>query len=346
MTGKQRVIEVMSGRPADRTPVMPIIHNALAKYAGQSLGSYFTDARTMADVIVGGCERFGFDGVQLTLGVTGEAQALGARVDQPAEGAPLLREHILADMSRLDSLRGIDPNAAGRLPLYHEAVADVCRRIGGQTFVLTTLRGPLNIASQLRGVEDVLVDMLQQPDEVARLLDFATDVAVRVSRPSLDAGADGLIFGEATCSPNFISPKMYRELVLPRHKRLVAEVKAQGWRFVALHICGNVVPILEDMISTGLDFVDIDYQVPADRAIALSAGRVALRGNLDPIAVFYNGSPDEVRKTTADLCRAVAGSRWIASTGCDIPPGTPADNVAAFVDTVRATASWSHKRLF
>ena len=337
MTGKQRVIAAMTSQPVDRLPVMPIVHTALARIAGESLGRYFTDAQAMADVIVRGFEQFGFDGVQLSLGVTGEAQALGAKVEQPPEGAPMLREHILADMSRLDSLRTIDPAHAGKMPLYHTALADVARRIGDRAFVLTTLRGPLNIASQLRGVEDVLVDMLQQPEEVGRLLDFATDVAVRVSKPSLDAGADGLIFGEATCSPNFISPKLYRSLVLPRHKRLIAELKAQGWRFVALHICGNIVPIIDDMISTGLDFMDVDHQVPVDRAVQLSAGRVALRGNLDPIAVFFNGSPDTVREATATLCRAAAGSRWIASTGCDIPPGTRPENIAAFADAVRAS---------
>lgn len=336
MTGKQRIIAAMTGQAVDRMPVMPIMHTALARITGQSLGRYFTDARAMADVIVGGYERFGFDGVQLSLGVTGEAQALGARVDQPEEGAPLLREHILSDMSRLDSLRGIDLTPAGRMPLYHAALEDVSRRIGSHAFVLTTLRGPLNIASQLRGVEDVLIDMLEKPEATGALLDFATDVAVKVSRPSLDAGADGLVFGEATCSPNFISPKLYRSLVLPRHKRLIAEVKAQGWKFVALHICGNIVPIIDDMISTGLDFMDIDHQVPAGRAIELSAGRVALRGNLDPIADFFNGSPDKVRETTSALCRAAAGARWIASTGCDIPPGTKAEVVTAFADAVRA----------
>lgn len=337
MTGKERVIGVMSGRPVDRTPAMPILHTGLAAFAGVPLGRYFSDAGAMADVIAGGHERFGFDGVQLSLGVTGEAQALGAKVDQPPEGPPLLREHVVKDYGVLDDLRRLDPATGGRMPLYHAAVAEVSRRIGNRAFVLSTLRGPLNIASQLRGVEDVLVDMIEQPEAVGRLLDFATDMALRVARPSLEAGADGLVFGEATASPNFISPKLYRSLVWPRHKRLVEEVRAMGWQCVGWHICGNIVPIIEDMIATGADFFDVDHQVPAPRAIELSAGQVALRGNLDPIGVFFQGSADKVRAETADLCRAVTGARWIAGSGCDIPPGTKLECVAAFAETVAAS---------
>ncbi len=287
----------------------------------------------MADVIVEGFHRFGFDGVQLTLGVTGEAGGLGAEVAQPPDAAPVLKERLLADLSRLPDLRRRDPAAGGRMPMYNQAVANVARRIGGAVFVLSTLRGPLNIASQLRGVEDMLIDMLQSPAVAGEVLDFATDVALQVSRAALDSGADGLAFGEATCSPNFISPDMYRALVQPRHCRLIAGLRAMGWRCVGLHICGNITPILDDMIATGVDFLDVDYQVPAADAIAMSHGRVALRGNLNPAGTLLRGTPDAVRAEAAELRRAAADARWIISSGCDIPPGTPAANIAALCET-------------
>lgn len=336
MTGRQRVENIMNGRPADRLPVMPILHSALAPIAGVPLGKYFSDADAMADVIVQGRERFGFDGVQLTLGVTAEPEALGARVEQPAEGAPLLKEHLLADDSALASLRGRDVVSRGRLPMYHAAVEKVVRRVGSDTFVLSTLRGPLNMASQLRGVEDMLIDMIRRPEVVAQILEFTTDVAIKVSRASLDAGAHGLAFGEATCSPNFISPKMYRALVNPWHLRLIGALKEIGCPCAGLHVCGNITPILDDLISTGADFLDVDYQVPVEQAVAKAGGRVALRGNLNPTKVFMQGTPQQVRDETSAVCRAGAGARWILSSGCDVPPGTPASNIEAFIAAARA----------
>jgi MtaA/CmuA family methyltransferase len=338
MTGRERVVKVLAGKAVDRAPTLPMVHTGLAGHCGVRLGAFFTDAEVMARVMIEGCRRFGFDGVQLSLGVTGEAEALGANVEQPGDGAPILREHLLADLSRLDALRGRDVAAGGRLTLFADAVDRTVRGIGDDTFVLATLRGPMLIASQLRGVETLLMDMIDVPEQVERMLAFTTDVAAAVGRALLPAGAHGVLLGEATCSPNFISPAMYRQLVLPFHRQLVAGLHEAGWPAVGLHVCGNTVPIVEDLIATGVDFFDVDYQVSAREAIGLSQGRVALRGNLDPSSVFRFGDRDAVARGTAQLAQDVAGERWIMGSGCDIPPGTPTENLQAFADVARGTA--------
>ena len=99
-----------------------------------------------------------------------------------------------------------------------------------------------------------------------------------------------------------------------------------------MHICGDTTSIIEDIVSTGADFFDVDYQVPADQAIAAARGRIIGRGNLDPSAVFRFGTLEAVRMATEALCASVGDTPWIASSGCDIPPGTPAENIRAFVE--------------
>lgn len=333
MTGKERVLAVLEGRPTDRAPVVPILHSGYARLAGTPLGRYYSDAATMARVIADGCRRFGFDGVQLSMGVTGEAEALGAFVEQPEDGAPQLRGHPLTDSADLGPVRGLDAGRGGRMPMYFDAVRRVADAIGGESFILSTLRGPLNIASQLRGVEDVLVDLIEEPEVAGNLLDFTTDVAIQVSRASLGCGADALLFGEATASPNFISPRLYREVVQPRHRRLIEAVVEMGWRHAGFHICGDVRPIFEDLVRTGATFFDIDYQVPAAEAVALAAGRVAMRGNLDPASVFLRSTPDDIRARVEALRADIAGGRWILGSGCDISPGVPEANLRAFAES-------------
>jgi len=335
MTGLERVEGCFAGRQLDRQPILPMMHSALAVYAGVRIGDFFTDAGIMSRVLIDGYRRFGFDGVQLSLGVAAEPEAFGAQVDQPPDGGPILREHLLADVKHLDKLRGRDPCTGGRTPLFFEAVEKVAQQIGNEAFILATLRGPLVMASQLRGVEDVLIDMIERPALVEEILAFAVETTLNVARPTLAAGAQGVLLGEATCSPNFISPDFYRRLVWPHHKRLVAGLKEMGWRHVGLHVCGNIVPIIEDLIATGVDFFDVDYQVPAVKAVELVKNRVTLRGNLDPSSVFRFGTPDQVRSQTEALCRTVRGTRWIMGSGCDIPAGTPAENLLAFTESIR-----------
>ncbi len=338
MTGLERVQSVLGGRPPDHLPVLPMLHTGLAGIFGVSLGEFFTSAATMARVMIAGQRRFRFDGVQLTLGVAGEAEALGALTDQPPDGAPILREYLLANSEALEALRQRDPAAGGRMPLFFEAVSRVVEAIGRDTFVLATMRGPLLIASQLRKPETLLVDLLESPEDAGRILDFSVEVALRLARPLRATGAHGILLGEATCSPSFISPALYRQIILPRHRRLVAQLKAMGWTCVGLHVCGNITAILDDLVTTGVDFFDVDYQVDAVQAARHVAGRVALRGNLDPSADFRFGSVEKIKASTRALCKSVAGTRWIAGSGCDIPAGTPAENIAAFVETVRESA--------
>jgi MtaA/CmuA family methyltransferase len=287
----------------------------------------------MAQVMIEGYDAFGYDGVQLSLGVTGEAEALGARVTQPEDGLPKLEQVLLAEALDLDSLRTADPTTGGRMLLFYEAVQRVVQEIGDQAYVLATLRGPLLAASQLRGVEQIMIDLATVPEQVVVLLEFTSRVIFDLGRWLLASGAHGLLLGEATCSPSFISPTMYRDIVLPFHKQLVGSLHEAGWATVGLHICGNTTPILADIASTRVDFADIDYQVSLENALRAINNGMCGRGNLDPSAIFRFGSPSEVRAATACLCEGAYGKPWIVSSGCDIPPGTPWENIEAFVQT-------------
>ncbi|MCC6442856.1 MAG: uroporphyrinogen decarboxylase family protein [Armatimonadetes bacterium] len=331
MTGYERIHSVLSGRKPDRMPVLPILHTGLAPLCGVPLGRFFTDAKVMAGVMAEGFRRFGYDGIQLSMGVTGEAEALGAEVAQPENGSPLLRQRLLADPSQLETLRQRDPLTGGRMPLFFKAVAETVQQAGEEAFVIATMRGPLIAASQLRGVEQILIDMVEEPDMLEAILDFTAGMALRLGKALRCTGAQGLILGEATCSPNFISPAHYRSLVLPRHRRLIAGLQEAGWEALGLHICGNTLPILEDVISTGITLFDIDYQVDAVAAARAAAGRVTLRGNLDPSSALRFGSSQSVYDQTKKLCSLMRNNRWIAGSGCDVPPGTSAANLTAMV---------------
>jgi uroporphyrinogen decarboxylase len=345
MTGLERIQAALNGQRSDRLPVLPILHSGLPFILSTPLSDYFSSAKCMSDVIIQGYQTFEYDGVQLSLGVTGEAQALGAELYQPHDAGPVLKQRLLAGIftgkvnltEAVDKLRCINPAQQGRMPLYYEAVLRTMDRIGQHAFVMSLLRGPLLAASQLCGVEPLLIAMIESPDQVKTVLEFTTEIAVQLAGWLLNSGAHGLMLGEATCSPNFISPQLYRSLVLPYHQRLVSECKNLGWNTIGMHICGRITPIFQDIISTGVNIVDVDYQVPADTAIQLAAHKVCLRGNLDPSSVFRFGTPEHIQEETDRLIELVRNQKnWILSSGCDIPPGTPAVNIHTFIESVRS----------
>jgi MtaA/CmuA family methyltransferase len=215
----------------------------------------------------------------------------------------------------------------------------VVEAIGEEAFVIVNLRGPFLMAAQLRGVERLLMDSIEAPDLLEAVLEFTTELSLRLGLSFLDSGAHAVVLGEATCSPNFIPPATYRRFVRDRHRRLVGELRGAGWEAVGLHICGNLLPILEDVLGTGANLVDIDHQVVPRDALELNRGRAVLRGNLDPSSVFAFGTAQSISQAVAPLRTQVEGAgHWIYGSGCDISPGTPAENLSRVLSALGVKA--------
>ena len=95
-----------------------------------------------------------------------------------------------------------------------------------------------------------------------------------------------------------------------------------------LHICGNSSQIIGDMVASGADIVDLDWMVDMGKAAAVYGERVSFCGNFDPVAVMLQGTPERVYNTTM-TCMRLGGPRAFSSAGCEIPDGTPYENLQA-----------------
>jgi uroporphyrinogen-III decarboxylase len=120
---------------------------------------------------------------------------------------------------------------------------------------------------------------------------------------------------------------LYRTFVWPLEKRLIDNIHALGAP-VRLHICGNTRPLLADLGKLGADMIDLDYFSPVDEARAAMGPEQVLAGNINPVTVLRNGTPDGVRAAVED-CRDRAGHNYIIAAGCEIPRDTPPQNVHA-----------------
>lgn len=331
-TGLERVRAALGGEYLDHVPIAPILHTTAARLLGVPLGRYAADAALMARAILAAQERFGYDGVQLSLGVAAEAEALGAGVATPEDGMPVVTRPPLLEPEDLARLRLPDLERAGRLTMFAEAVQRVVEAVGREVWVIATIRGPLLMATQLRGVEQMLVDLIERPAWCERLLDLTTQVGIALGGYLARTGAHAVAIGEATCSPDFIAPRMYREFVAARHRTLVAGLHAAGFEATVMHICGRALPIVPDVAATGCDVMDIDAQVAPAAALAVAGERMALRGNVDPASVLRYGRPEDVERAVDGALAGLEGSgRFILGSGCDVPPDTPAENIEALV---------------
>jgi uroporphyrinogen-III decarboxylase len=131
--------------------------------------------------------------------------------------------------------------------------------------------------------------------------------------------------GDAAAS--LVGPAIYEEFVWPFEKQLVDGIHAAGGR-VRLHICGNTRPLLAGMGRLGCEIVDLDYFAPLAEARHQMGDRQVLLGNIHPVTVLRNGTPESVTAAIAE-CHRQAGARYIIGAGCEVPRDTPAANVLA-----------------
>jgi MtaA/CmuA family methyltransferase len=339
MTPKERIRAIEQGTAVDRVPVQPIIMTFAARYAGILYGKYVQDCRELAKAQLAVLRDFDLDVVTLCSDPCREAADCGAAIryfpDQPPSPEP--GEPLLKDPTRLATLRQPDPRGGGRMHDRVKGVELLAAEVGADVPVLGWIEGPIAEAADLRGIRNIMYDVVLEQDFIRDLFAFVIEMEVNFARAQIEAGADWIGIGDAIASK--VDPATYENLVVPAERELIRRVKALGAK-ARLHVCGKINHLLPGMATVGADMIDIDS--PTDMAIAREylGGDVMLLGNISPVDVCLNGTPEDVI-AQIETCAEKVGAKYIVGAGCEPPPHTPPENMHAMV---RAGAIIAQKR--
>jgi uroporphyrinogen decarboxylase len=335
----ERLRRTLARQPVDRVPVGPYLANWTATLAGLPLSTYCTDGRRMAEVQLAAWERVGQDIIFPDADNYYLAEGFGCVTRLEPDNFPSLERPALERPEQAFDLEVPDPERDGRMPVYLEATRRIAQQAGGEAAIRVPGTGPFAVAAYLLGVQEFLMTIgliehdvdLTHAAAIEHMLDLAAAAVTRFGLAQLRAGANLLQCGDSLASASMISPRTFRRFVLPRHQRIFAAWKAAG-AMTVLHVCGNNTPLLELLAETGADIVAIDSAVDLAVAKARIGDRVTLIGNLDPVQVVMQGSPEQV-EAAARACLAAAspGGGYVLGTGCEVPPGSPLENVRAII---------------
>jgi len=333
MTGRERVLAMMNGQKPDHLPVLPITMMFAADTAGVSYRAYATNFRVLADAQIRTAETFGFDHVSVISDPAREASDLGAAIEWFDDQPPAIIESraLLADKNALACLRVPDPHLAPRMSDRVSGVRRLKELAGDELGVEGWVEGPIAMAADLRGLNTLMLDFTDDPAFVRDLMDFVVEMELRFARAQIEAGADWVGVGDAAAS--LVGPRRYQEFDLPWSRRLIRGIHEAGGR-VRLHICGNTRRILAAMGSYGAEIVDLDFLAPMDEGRSAMGPEQILLGNIDPVRVLRDGSPEDVR-SGIENCHCQAGPRYIVGAGCEVPRGTPPENLRTMVGYAR-----------
>lgn len=330
MTSKERMLAALNFRKPDRVPVF--LNNALATshVIGLKVSQVLHDPERFAQALVASFEEYGYDGVRISCDVTLEAESMGAVVKFPEDAGGSVIEHPVRDRESFERLPFPDPAVSGRMPLMLETVRRVRAILGDGVFIASTIGGPMNMTSQLLGVDQALVMLLEEPELIEDMLDFCTRVAIMYGTEMKKAGADCVNIGEASCSVNLLGPNHYRRIVKERHTRLIRALREAGVEYQTMHICGRLAPILKDVADTGVASADIDSPVDLRESRAVLGRRLCMIGNISPTELLM-GSPERVDDLAREAIGCKDGLGFILGAGCNMAVTTPPENIRTMV---------------
>jgi MtaA/CmuA family methyltransferase len=318
---------MIQGKPVDRLPLMAITMMLAADQIGRKYREYALDHRIMVEAQVRTAEKFGLDYVSGISDPAREAADLGAKIKFFDNQPPAIDETnaLLHDKSLLGKTRVPDPATTPRMGDRIQAMALFRERVGRQYPIEGWVEGPCAQGANLRGINTLMMDFFDDPAFVRDLFAFVVELESRFAARQVEAGADIIGVGDAAAS--LVGPQIYEEFVWPYEKQLIDRVHALG-AAVRLHICGNIRKSLAKVGQLGADIVDIDFPVPMEDARREMGPQQVLLGNIDPVRVIKEGTPEGVRSALA-ACHKAAGPRYILGAGCEVPRGTPEANFLA-----------------
>lgn len=327
MNAYTRMTKRLAGEPVDRPPNFDIFMTYATQRIGKPQRAYYLDYRVLVEANLRMIEEFQADIAQAISDPYREAHDFGAEIEFPDDDLPVSMTPLIQELDDIKKLKRPDPYTGKRMSDRLEAIRLFREQVGGEVPIMGWVEGALAEASDLRNINQIMLDLVLNPEWVDELCEIITEVAIDFARAQVEAGADIIGLGDAVGS--LVSPEMYRRFALPYEQRIFAAVHEMG-ALCRLHICGNTNRIVDDMIASGADIVDLDHMVDMAGAAAKHGDRVSICGNFDPVTVMLQGTPDDVYAATTH-CMTIGGPRSFSAAGCEIPMHTPPENLHAQV---------------
>ena len=336
MNSLQRIAAATAFQTTDRVPVIAQVFGHAATLAGVSLEHYVRDGEILARCQLAAWERYGYDAVFAVMDVSVETEACGSLLGYRKHQYPVVQRHAFSPESDGDASPLPDPQRAGRMPEILKALGILRRELGSDVLVVGCVLGPFTLAAQLLGLETTLYLAIDDPPRLERLMDFATEVIIGYGRAQLQTGAHLSMVFDPAASPAVVPAAFVREFELPRLQRVFRALADAGATANWLHIAGPVQSILPNYARAEVQIANFDYCVNIAEARDLLPA-TCLDGNIKSLS-FVQASPADIEAESRELLHAACGrGGFILSSGCEIPPESRPENVAAKVRAVRTT---------
>ena len=327
----KRLIDALRLQNTDRPPVTGLM-TAVTVQLMDLCGVYWPEAHNNSEKTVklaaAAFEHYGLESMKLPFDMTVEAEALGGNVDFGKRNQlPQMKrylyenpEEFIFDRELLDK---------GRIPLVLKAIQIAKKRYDNIIPVVSSIVGPFTLSTTLFGMENMMINMIEEPETVHRILELTTNLCIMYAKEQENSGSDVIQIGEAACSGDLISGNDYNRYIAPRHKKLCGEIKIP----TVVHICGNITSHLPFIKETGMSGISMDIKTDIKKAVEILKGNTAVIGYVPAVDILRDGTPGQVFEMSVECIKSGVD---VLNAGCAWPADIDGENIIAMVKAAKS----------
>lgn len=311
---------------SDKRIAIPIMTHPGIEAIGKNVIDAVTDGEVHYQAIKNVTETYDTTACTVIMDLTVEAEAFGCAISMPEHEVPSVTGRLVCDEESVNRLQ-VPSLSAGRMPEYLKANCLAVENIKDKA-VLSGCIGPFSLAGRLYDMSEIMVGIYIEPDVIKTLLDKCTEYITLYCKELKAIGATGVIMAEPAAG--LLSNEDCLEYSTVYVKQIVEAVQDDNFT-VVLHNCGNKGHCTQAMIDSGAAALHFGNAVNMVETLEQCPSNLIVMGNIDPVGILKQATPEEVYRITADLLAKTAQYRnFVISSGCDMPPFVPDVNIKAF----------------
>ncbi len=320
----------------DVAPALIIDSPWVPGFAGISTTEYFALPDKWFEANLEAVNRFPdiifVPGFWFEYGMATEPLSFGTKISWWKNQPPSVH-HVMKQIEEVDSIEIPNPQEHGAMPLILEIYRWAHKKLEGTEHKIRIIesRGPLVLATHLRGVTEFIMDMMMTPEKAKKLLDITTETVIRWLKAQVEnvPTIEGIEVHDDV--PGLLNPALYDEFAHPYLQKVFSAFPADMVKIY--HNDANIEPFMEKIADTGFNVLNFSHTYDIADVYNRIGKKVCLMGNIPPVEVLQNGKPEDVYKYAKDCLSKVDGS-FLLSAGGGTNPGTPAENIDQLVKAV------------
>lgn len=260
-----------------------------------------------------------------------EAEAFGSTVHFSDDEVPTVTGSIINSEEDADALK-VPEIGAGRTQIYIDAIEKSVDLINDRP-VFAGVIGPFSLAGRLMDVSEAMIYCYDEPDMVHTVLEKVSEFLIKYINAYKSVGANGVLMAEPLAG--LLSPALEEEFSCHYVKKIVAATQTDDF-LVGYHNCGNcTVQQIHSIAENGCRLLHFGNAIDMADMMPKIPSNIVAMGNIDPAGQFRNGTPQSVKSATMELMeKCCSYPNFVISSGCDIPPLSPWENIQAFFDGI------------